>query len=108
MPRTHEEAHDMAFIQIIEARTKHADELSAIGDEFYRRRPRGSARCGARSWGVTATTPDRHFILAFFDSYESAMENSNLPETAALAEKQMALLDAPPSFIDLDVIEERT
>ena len=35
--------------------------------------------------------PDRYLILAFFDSYESAMENSNLPETAAFAEKQMPL-----------------
>jgi hypothetical protein len=52
--------------------------------------------------------PDRFMILAFFDSYESAMEDSNLPETAAFAEKQMPLLDGPPTFYDLDVIEDRT
>jgi hypothetical protein len=46
-------------------------------------------------------------ILAFFDSYESAMENSSLPETAAFAEKQMPLLDRPPNFYDLDIIEDR-
>ena len=97
----------MAFIQIIEARTKHADELSAIGDEFFAS-TEGKRTLRRSIVGRDRNDPDRHFILAFFDSYESAMENSNLPETAALAEKQMALLDAPPSFIDLDVIEERT
>jgi hypothetical protein len=51
---------------------------------------------------------DRFMILAFFDSYESAMENSNLPETAAFAEKQTPLLDGAPTFYDLDVIEDRT
>jgi hypothetical protein len=43
----------------------------------------------------------------FFDSYESAMENSKLPETQAAAEKYMALADGPPVFYDLDVLEDR-
>ena len=97
----------MAFIQIIEARTKKEDELRALGDQFF------AATEGKRTLQRSIVTrdrndPDRHLILAFFDSYESAMENSNLPETAAFAEKQMALLDGPPTFFDLDVIEERS
>ena len=47
-------------------------------------------------------------LVVFFDSYESAMENSNLPETAEFADKQMQLLCGPPTFYDLDVIQERT
>ena len=47
-------------------------------------------------------------LMVFFDSYESAMENSNLPETTEFAEKQMLLIDGPPTFYDLDVIQERT
>ena len=47
-------------------------------------------------------------IVVFFDSYESAMENSNLPETAEFAEKQMTLLEGPPTFLDLDVIDDWT
>jgi quinol monooxygenase YgiN len=97
----------MAFIQIIEARTKKEDELRAIGDEFFAS-TKGKRTLQRSIVARDRNDPDRYFILAFFDSYESAMANSNLPETAALAEKQMALLDAPPNFIDLDVIEERT
>jgi hypothetical protein len=96
----------VAFIQIIELRSQNYDELQAIGNEFF------AATEGKRTLQRSVVTrdrndPDRYFILAFFDSYESAMENSNLPETAAFAEKQMPLLDGPPTFIDLDVIEER-
>ena len=35
------------------------------------------------------------------------MVNSNLPETQTFGEKQFALLDAPPAFTDLDVVDER-
>ncbi len=52
--------------------------------------------------------PDRYMIIAFFDSYESAMENSNLPETGEISEKMMALTDRPPVFHDLDIIDERS
>ena len=97
----------MAFIQIIEMRTKSPDELQALGEEFF------AATEGKRTVRRSIVTrdrndPERHVLIVFFDSYESAMENSNLPETAQFAEKQMALLDGPPSFADLDIIEDRT
>jgi hypothetical protein len=96
----------MAFVQIIEMRTKNYEQLQALGDEFF------AATEGKRTVRRSLVTrdrsdADRYLILAFFDSYESAMENSNLPETAAFAEKQLALLDGPPTFYDLDVIEDR-
>ena len=36
------------------------------------------------------------------------MANSNLPETTEFGLSQTALLDGPPVFTDLDVIEERS
>ena len=51
---------------------------------------------------------DRYLILAFFDSYESAMENSQLPETQAFAERFNAVVDRPMTFHDLDVIDDQT
>ena len=97
----------MSFIQIIEMRTKNFDELQALGDQFF------EATEGKRTVRRSVVTrdrndPERYLLVVFFDSYESAMENSNLPETAEFAEKQMPLLDGPPTFYDLDVIEDRT
>jgi hypothetical protein len=42
-----------------------------------------------------------------FDSYESAMENSNRQETAEFASKMAALCDGPPTFYNLDVMRTR-
>ena len=97
----------MSFIQIIETRTKNFDELQALGDRYF------EATEGKRTVRRSILTrdrndPDRYLILVFFDDHESAMQNSNLPETAEFAERQMPLLDGPPTFFDLDVIEDRT
>jgi hypothetical protein len=43
----------------------------------------------------------------FFDSYESAMENSGLPETKALSARMAELADGPATFRNLDVLDER-
>ena len=51
---------------------------------------------------------DRYLILAFFDSYESAMENSQLPETQAFAERFNAVVDRPMAFHDLDVVDDQS
>ena len=51
--------------------------------------------------------PGRYFAVVFFDSYESAMENSALPETQAVAEQYGKMSNRPPVFYDLDVLEDR-
>ena len=93
----------MAFIQIIEMKTSKIDELTALEEEWKK------ATEGKRTLRRSIVTRDRNNTnrhLIFFDSYESAMENSNLPETTAFGEKQAALLDAPPAFFDLDVVSD--
>jgi hypothetical protein len=44
-------------------------------------------------------------VLAFFESFEAAQVNSNLPETSEFGAEQAALCDGPMAFTDLDVIE---
>ncbi len=97
----------MSFVQIIECRTKRMEELSALDREYEASL---GDRTTVRRSMVTRdrNDPDKFLILVFFDSYEDAMTNSNYPETSALAEKMGPLLDAPPVFHDLDVVEDRT
>jgi hypothetical protein len=96
----------MSFVQIIECRTNNPDELFAL-DRQWEEATEG--RRTARRVVVTRDRkdPERHVIIVFFDSYESAMENSKLPETQEFAQKQASVLTAPPVFHDLDVIDER-
>jgi hypothetical protein len=97
----------MAFVQIIEMRTTRVDELTALEEEWEK------ATEGKRTLRRSIVTrdrndPNRYLVLAFFDDYESAMVNSNLPETNEFGQKQAGLLDGPMAFTDLDVIEDRS
>ena len=97
----------MEFIQVIEVRTSKFDELAALEDEYEK------ATEGKRTLRRTLVTrdrndPTRYLVFAFFDSYESAMVNSNLPETNEFGQKQAALLDGPMIFTDLDVVADRS
>ena len=97
----------MSFVQIIECQTKKVDELMALDDE-WEKQTEGKRTLRRSVVGRDRNDPDRYFILAFFDSYESAMVNSNLPETTEFGRKQQELLDAPMRFTDLDVVDDRS
>ena len=95
----------MAFIQVLEFSTTKVDEIRTMEKEYRaategRRTLLRSIICQDRN------DPKRHVVLAFFDSYESAMKNSELPETGEFAQKPGALVDGDIVFRDLDVIEE--
>jgi hypothetical protein len=96
----------MGFVQIIEFHTSKIDEVRALGDEW-------EAAAGTGSMARRRTTcedrdnPGHYFNIVVFDSYESAMENSNLPVTQEFSQKMMALGDGPPTFYNLNVIDER-
>jgi hypothetical protein len=97
----------MAFIQIIEQRTTRVDELQGLEEE-WEKATEGRRTLRRSIVARDRNDPDRYLVLAFFDDYESAMVNSNLPETTAFGEKLATLLDAPPVFTDLDVIEDKS
>jgi hypothetical protein len=97
----------MQFIQIIEMRTSRVDEVQALEDE-WQKATEGRRTLRRAIVGRDRNDPERHLVLAFFDDYESAMVNSNLPETAEFGQRQQALLDGPMTFTDLDVIDDRS
>jgi hypothetical protein len=96
----------MSFVQIIEFRTTQPDQMRAVGEE-WEKATEGKRKTRRRVFTQDRENPGRHFIMAFFDSYEDAMENSALPETDALSKKMMGFADGPPTFYNLDVLEER-
>ena len=76
-------------------------------DEEWRQATEGKRTVRREIVAADRNRPGHYFAIVFFDSYESAMENSNLPETQAAAEKYMALSDGQPVFYDLDVLQDR-
>jgi len=97
----------MAFVQIIEVQTAKFDELKSVGDDWEAaagdgRTARRRVLCQDRD------NPSRYFNIVFFDSYESAMENSDNPATQEFSKKMMALVDGAPTFYNLDVLDDQT
>jgi hypothetical protein len=96
----------MAFMQLIEFETDNYDEIKKLEDEYF------TATAGKRTVrnsyvGRDRANPNKYVVAVLFDSYEAAMENSNLPETGEFAAKQQAVA-TNVSFRDLDVIDERS
>jgi hypothetical protein len=96
----------MAFVQIIEYRTSNAAEMQAVGDE-WEKATEGKRKTGRRVLCQDRDNPGRYFNVVFFDSYEDAMKNSALPETDSFSKKMMSFADGPPTFYNLDVVDDR-
>jgi quinol monooxygenase YgiN len=93
----------MGFVQVIEFRTSKGEEARKLDEEWE------AATAGKRTTRrvmhcVDRNDETRHFIIVEFPSYEAAMKNNDLPETAAMAEKMAAICDGPPTFSDLDLM----
>ncbi|HWB66595.1 MAG TPA: hypothetical protein VG708_07195 [Mycobacteriales bacterium] len=92
---------------MIDFRTSKYDEFMAL-DEQWR-----AATEGKRTLRRSVLCRDRndanhYLVFAFFDDHDSAMANSNLPETGEFATKQQALTDGAATFTDLDILDDRS
>ena len=95
----------MKFVQTIEYQTSRIDEVQAVLDD-YRASTEGRRTVARGTICVDRDRPNTYVSIIEFPSYEEAMKNSELPETAAMAEQMGKLCDGPPIFRNLDVVRE--
>ncbi len=97
----------MAFVQIIELETTKPDDVEALVSE-WRAKTEGARKAQRGTFTKDRDRPNTYVQIVEFPSYEDAMANSELPETASFAEKLRTLCDGPLLFRNLDVrsIEE--
>ncbi|HEX8971738.1 hypothetical protein [Oryzihumus sp.] len=96
------------FVQIIEFTTSRFEELQKLVDDYRAEREGGP---GGPTRGVVARdrdNPNRYVNIVEFPSYQEAMANSERADTTDFAARMAALCDAPPTFSNLDVVEEWT
>src|SRR5207253_11287098 len=96
----------MAFIQAISFNTSRIEEIKALGQEFDR-----DQAPSAPGFRGTRILKDRdranaYMVIAEFDSYELAMENSARPETDAFARKMGELVEGDVAYGNYDVVDE--
>ncbi len=92
----------MGFIQIIEMETTRPDEVEALVSE-WRTKTEGTRTAQRGTFTKDRDRPNTHVQIVEFTSYEDAMANSGLPETASFALKVRELCDGPLAFRNLDV-----
>ena len=92
------------FVQVIEFKTSRIDEVRKLATDL--RRQHGS---GTVLRGVVTEDRDRpgyYLNIVEFESYESAMRNSERVEVTEFAGRMAALCDEPPRFYNLNVLED--
>jgi hypothetical protein len=92
----------MAFIQIVEIETTRPDEVEALVGE-WRMQTAGRRTAQRASFTKDRDRPDTYVQIVEFPSYEDAMANSDLPETASFAERVTKLCSGPMVFRNLEV-----
>jgi hypothetical protein len=97
----------MSFVQVIDYKSSKPDEIRRIHDEW------AEATEGKRSarrllLAKYHDDPNSYCEIVFFDSYEDAMRNSQLPETGEFAKRLNDAIDGEPTYFDLDVVDEKT
>ncbi len=93
------------FIQIIEFETDRFDEGQKHVDE-YRATTEGKRASGRAIVCKDRDKPNHYFNIVFFEDYESAMKNSEMPETQKLSAALMDLATGAPTFYNLDVVRD--
>ncbi len=93
------------FVQIINFHTQRLDEGLKLVDE-WRERTAGKRTAHRAILARDRDEEGSFFNIVFFDSYESAMQNSQMPETSDLSAKLAALSEGEPAFYNLEVLRD--
>ncbi len=96
----------MTFVQLMTFRTGDIDTARKLNDD-WRHATEGKRTLRREVIARDSDNPGNYVVLAYFDSYESAMQNSHLPETEAAAKQFQQLSDEPIGFRNLEIIEDR-
>ncbi len=93
----------MRCIQIFEFTTNRVDEIKALMDNWVVQ-SEGRRKVERSVLAADRDRPQTYVQIVEFPSYEEAMHNSALPETARFAQKLAELCEQPPRFRDLDLV----
>jgi quinol monooxygenase YgiN len=97
----------MTFIQTISFSTGRMDEMQKLMERWDQ--DQSEPAPGFRGLKILKNrdSENAYMVLAEFENYDLAMENSNRPETDAFAKEMGELTDGPMTYGNYDVIAEQ-
>ena len=96
----------MKFVQTIAWKTSRPDEMKALADRFQTENPDPGPGFVGLKMLKDRDQENGYLMIAEFENYDLAMQNSARPEVDAFSKEMMALADGPPVFGNYDVIDE--
>jgi hypothetical protein len=95
----------MTFVQIVSFSTDHFDQFQPLEDR-WKAATEGRRTLLRDQVYVDRGNPRHYLVVNEFESYESAMVNSGLPETSELAKAFGMLVDGAVEYTDLDLMTQ--
>jgi hypothetical protein len=92
----------VGFIQVIEFTTTRPDDVASLAGE-WRMGTEGRRTAQRSTFTKDRDRANTYIQIVEFPSYEEAMANSELPETAKFAERLSELCEGTMTFRNLDV-----
>ena len=96
----------MKFLQTIAWKTSRPDEMRAASARFQAENPDPQPGFLGLKMLKDRDQEGMYLVIAEFESYDLAMQNSARPEVDAFSKEMMALADEPPVFGNYDVTDE--
>ena len=93
----------MRFIQVFEFTTTRVDAVETLIDKWVAQ-SEGHRTVERSVLAADRDRPQAYVQIVEFPSYEEAMENSALPETAEFAQRLAELCEEPPRFRNLELV----
>jgi quinol monooxygenase YgiN len=93
----------VGFIQVMEVTTSSYDEMERLHEQWLRD-TEGKRTVVSEKICRDRDRPDTYVLIVEFESYDAAMTNNELPETARIAEGIAGLASEPTVFRNLDLI----
>jgi len=97
----------MTFIQTISFSTSRIDEMQKLMERWDQEQSEPAPGFRGLKLLKDRDNENAYLVIAEFENYELAMENSNRPETDAYAKEMGELTDGPMTYGNYDVIAEQ-
>jgi quinol monooxygenase YgiN len=94
------------FVQTIAWTSSRVDEMRAVADRFQAENPDPGPGFLGLKLLKDRDRENSYLVVAEFENYDLAMQNSARPEVDAFNQEMLALADGPPTFSNYDVIDE--
>lgn len=97
----------MTFIQTISFSTGRIDEMQKLMERWDQEQSEPAPGLRGTRILKDRDSENAYMVIAEFENYELAMENSNRPETDAFAKEMGKLTDGPMTYGNYDVIADQ-